>query len=99
MTTAHTITAQLNVDIAIVGGAMAGATLALGLAKLSATLSRPLRIALIEAHLASNNHPGFDARSIAIAHGSIFELTRLGIWPKLQHLGTAIENIHVWGWL
>lgn len=95
MTTAHTITAQLNVDIAIVGGAMAGATLALGLAKLSATLSRPLRIALIEAHLASNNHPGFDARSIAIAHGSIFELTRLGIWPKLQHLGTAIENIHV----
>ena len=104
MTTAHTSTEPLVVDIAIVGGAMAGATLALGLAKLSATLSatlssatlaRPLRIALIEAHVANNNHPGFDARSIAIAHGSIFELTRLGIWPKLQHLGTAIENIHV----
>ncbi|AZG72211.1 2-octaprenyl-6-methoxyphenyl hydroxylase [Shewanella livingstonensis] len=100
MTTANTATKPLAVDIAIVGGAMAGATLALGLAKLSATLSpatlsRPLRIALIEAHVSNNNHPGFDARSIAIAHGSIFELNRLGIWLKLQHLGTAIENIHV----
>ncbi|WP_350432619.1 2-octaprenyl-6-methoxyphenyl hydroxylase [Shewanella sp. H8] len=95
MTTAQTNTTPLTVDIAIVGGAMAGATLALGLAKLSASQSRPLRIALIEAHVANNNHPGFDARSIAIAQGSIFELTRLGIWSKLQHLGTAIENIHV----
>jgi 2-octaprenyl-6-methoxyphenol hydroxylase len=56
MTSAHTSTQPLAVDIAIVGGAMAGATLALGLAKLSATLSRPLRIALIEAHVANNNH-------------------------------------------
>jgi 2-octaprenyl-6-methoxyphenol hydroxylase len=32
---------------------------------------------------------------ITVAHGSVFELTRLGIWPKLQHLGTAIDNIHV----
>ncbi|MGB6136402.1 MAG: 2-octaprenyl-6-methoxyphenyl hydroxylase [Shewanella sp.] len=95
MTTAHNSTQLQAVDIAIVGGAMAGATLALGLAKLSTTLSRPLRIALIEAHVADNQHPGFDARSIAIAHGSIFELSRLGIWSKLKHLGTPIENIHV----
>ena len=95
MTTAHHSTSPQAVDIAIVGGAMAGATLALGLAKLSATLARPLRIALIEAHVVTNTHPGFDARSIAIAHGSIFELTRLGIWPMLKHLGTPIENIHV----
>lgn len=83
-----------NVDIAIVGGAMAGATLALALARLSGT-GKPLSIALIEAHLPDNNHPGFDARSIAIAHGSIFELSRLGLWPKLAHLGTAIKDIHV----
>ncbi|WP_282110019.1 2-octaprenyl-6-methoxyphenyl hydroxylase [Shewanella algicola] len=95
MTTVHHSTSPQVVDIAIVGGAMAGATLALGLARLSASLTRPLRIALIEAHVADNKHPGFDARSIAIAHGSIFELTRLGIWPKLKHLGTPIENIHV----
>ena len=82
-------------DIAIVGGAMAGATLALGLANLAQTRQQPLRIALIEANRPGDGHPGFDARSIAIAQGSIFELTRLGIWPKLAHLGTAIENIHV----
>ena len=95
MTTAKHSTQVNAVDIAIVGGAMAGATLALGLAKLSVSLKRPLRIALIEAHVADHNHPGFDARSIAIAHGSIFELSRLGIWSKLKHLGTPIENIHV----
>lgn len=87
--------AQNEFDIAIVGGAMAGATLALGLVKLSEELKRPLMIALIEANRPGVEHPGFDARSIAIAQGSIFELTRLGIWPKLTHLGCAIENIHV----
>jgi len=83
------------VDVAIVGGAMAGATLALGLKKLAKDLQRPLKIALIEAHRPDDNHPGFDARSIAVAHGSIFELNRLGIWPKIAHLGTSIENIHI----
>ncbi|MGI2066191.1 2-octaprenyl-6-methoxyphenyl hydroxylase [Shewanella sp. MF08487] len=105
-TTMHMDTSVQNVDIAIVGGAMAGATLALALARLSSAqslsaqsfaheLARPLSIALIEAHVPDKQHPGFDARSIAIAHGSIFELSRLGLWPKLAHLGTAIENIHV----
>ncbi|GAA0780291.1 MULTISPECIES: 2-octaprenyl-6-methoxyphenyl hydroxylase [Pseudomonadati] len=82
-------------DIVIIGGAMAGATLALGLAKLNQGRAQPLSIALIEAQQADDSHPGFDARSIAIAHGSIFELTRLGIWPALSHLGTAIEDIHI----
>ncbi|EGM71712.1 2-octaprenyl-6-methoxyphenyl hydroxylase [Shewanella sp. HN-41] len=90
----HMDTSVQNVDIAIVGGAMAGATLALALARLSQT-SAPVSVALIEAHVPDKSHPGFDARSIAIAHGSIFELSRLGLWPKLAHLGTAIENIHV----
>ncbi|MCW3171465.1 2-octaprenyl-6-methoxyphenyl hydroxylase [Shewanella subflava] len=82
-------------DIVIIGGAMAGATLALGLAKLNQGRAQPLSIALIEAQQADDSHPGFDARSIAIAHGSIFELTRLGIWPALSHLGTAIQDIHI----
>lgn len=90
----HMDTSVQNVDIAIVGGAMAGATLALALMRLCQT-SAPLSVALIEAHLPDNSHPGFDARSIAIAHGSIFELSRLGLWPKLAHLGTPIKHIHV----
>ncbi len=88
-----------HVDITIVGGAMAGASLALGLAQLSdkyqQQLGRPLSIAVIEAVKPDDNHPGFDARSIAIAHGSVFELTRLGIWPKLASLGSEINNIHI----
>ncbi|MCH1929537.1 2-octaprenyl-6-methoxyphenyl hydroxylase [Shewanella sp. A25] len=87
-------TSVQNVDIAIVGGAMAGATLALALSQLSSP-NAPLKVALIEAMPPSTNHPGFDARSIAIAHGSIFQLSRLGIWPKLAHLGTSIRDIHV----
>ncbi|MCG9697660.1 2-octaprenyl-6-methoxyphenyl hydroxylase [Shewanella sp. Isolate11] len=99
--TTSTSTEIQQFDIAIVGGAMAGATLALGLANLAKELKQPLNIALIEAHSPEINtqknqpHQGFDARSIAVAQGSIFELTRLGIWPHLAHLGTAIENIHV----
>ncbi len=82
-------------DIVIVGGAMAGATLALGLSQLNNKLKSPLTIALIEAHQVDETHPGFDARSIAISQGSIFELNRLGIWPWLEALGTPIGNIHV----
>ncbi len=96
MTTSTSAESQLF-DIVIVGGAMAGATLALGLAHLAKTLQQPLNIALIEAHRPDGQmlHQGFDARSIAIAQGSIFELDRLGIWQYLNHLGCAIENIHV----
>ncbi|NMH65459.1 2-octaprenyl-6-methoxyphenyl hydroxylase [Shewanella salipaludis] len=90
----QTETQVAEVDIAIVGGAMTGATLALGLARLAAK-GRPLSIALIEAQAPGEAHPGFDARSIAIAQGSIFELRRLGLWPLLAELGTKISNIHI----
>ncbi|QSX41511.1 2-octaprenyl-6-methoxyphenyl hydroxylase [Shewanella cyperi] len=82
-------------DIAIIGAAMAGTTLALALAKRAKALGRPLRIALIEAHEQGSGHPGFDARSIAIAHGSVTELKRLGLWPLLAPLGCAINDIHI----
>ncbi|WP_028771469.1 2-octaprenyl-6-methoxyphenyl hydroxylase [Shewanella waksmanii] len=87
--------AVAQVDIAIVGGAMAGSTLALGLQQLSQSLGKPLKVALVEASAPNQHHPGFDARSIAISHGSIFELKRLGVWPHIAHLGTGIEHIHV----
>ncbi|NKF50785.1 2-octaprenyl-6-methoxyphenyl hydroxylase [Shewanella sp. WXL01] len=87
---------QALFDVVIVGGAMAGATLALALTKLSAQQpNKPLRIALIEAKQVDASHPGFDARSIAIAHGSIFQLQQLGIWQHIAHLGSAINQIHV----
>jgi len=90
----HITTAE-QVDIAIVGGAMAGATLALGLAHIAKQTARPLKIALIEAHQPSDEHPGFDARSIAISHGSIFQLKKLQIWPHIAALASKINHIHV----
>ncbi|MFQ6370873.1 2-octaprenyl-6-methoxyphenyl hydroxylase [Shewanella sp. YIC-542] len=84
-----------EVDIAIVGGAMVGASLALALYQLSKQLQRPLKIALIEAHAAGQGQSGFDARAIAIAHGSRYALQRMGIWPLLSHLGSPIHDIHV----
>ncbi|MCL1049056.1 2-octaprenyl-6-methoxyphenyl hydroxylase [Shewanella abyssi] len=88
-------TAVEQVDIAIVGGAMVGATLALGLAHIALQAKRPLKIALIEAHRPNNDHPGFDARSIAISHGSIFELKKLQIWPHIAALASKINHIHI----
>ncbi|MGI2257889.1 2-octaprenyl-6-methoxyphenyl hydroxylase [Shewanella sp. GXUN23E] len=82
-------------DVVIVGGAMTGATLALGLAALKRPDGQALNIALVEAFVVEDAHPGFDARAIALSHGSIHQLSRLGLWPALSHLGTDIKSIHV----
>ncbi len=54
-------------DLVIAGGAMAGATLALALEKLTAG---NIRVAVVEAAVPDDSHPGYDARSIALAYGS-----------------------------
>ncbi|MFC3185888.1 2-octaprenyl-6-methoxyphenyl hydroxylase [Shewanella intestini] len=87
---------QVEFDIVIVGGAMAGATLALALCEYNRkNPDKILRIALVEAKTVDAAHPGFDARAIAIADGAIRELKRLGIWQHIQPLGSAIKHIHV----
>ncbi|MCF1426796.1 MAG: 2-octaprenyl-6-methoxyphenyl hydroxylase [Shewanella sp.] len=82
-------------DVVIVGGAMAGATLAMGLSALKKPDGQALKIALVEAFAVDDAHPGYDARAIALSHGSIHQLSRLGLWPSLSHLGTGINSIHV----
>ncbi len=79
-------------DVIIAGGAMAGATLALALEKLT---QKRLSIAVIEAAPSELNHPGFDARSIALAYGSCQLLDKIGIWQKLAPFATSINAIHV----
>ncbi|NHX33077.1 2-octaprenyl-6-methoxyphenyl hydroxylase, partial [Escherichia coli] len=49
-------------NVIIVGGGMAGATLALAISSLS---QGTLSVSLIEAALPDGKHPGFDARAIA----------------------------------
>lgn len=84
-----------QVDIAIVGGAMVGASAALGLVEQAKRQGKSLRIAVIEAHQSGQQASGFDARAIAVAQGSIFALSQLGIWPHFAKLGTRITDIHV----
>lgn len=80
-------------SIIIVGGGMAGATLALAISQLT---QGQLPVHLIEAvspdHVA---HPGFDARAIALAQGTCQQLTRIGVWPAIADCATAIRTVHV----
>ncbi|OYD26078.1 2-octaprenyl-6-methoxyphenyl hydroxylase [Oceanimonas baumannii] len=83
-------------DVVINGAGMAGAVLALSLAGLTRPDGSRLNIAVIEAMRPDHNqHPGFDARSIALAWHSCEQLTRLGIWPALAPLATPITHVQV----
>ena len=79
-----------TVDIAIVGGGMVGASLAVALQGLGVKLS------LIEAvpHDAAAN-PSFDERTTALSNGSRRILETLGIWAKVDAAATPIRKIHV----
>ncbi|CNI07725.1 2-octaprenyl-6-methoxyphenyl hydroxylase [Yersinia pekkanenii] len=80
-------------SVIIVGGGMAGATLALAISSL--TQGR-VPVALVEAQQPdSRQHPGFDARAIALAQGTCQQLDRIGIWSALADCATAIEHVHV----
>ncbi len=77
-------------DIVIVGGGMVGASMACALA------ASPLRIAVVEAFpLRSASQPSYDARAIALAHGSQRIFQALGLWPGLNDGVTPIERIHI----
>jgi 2-octaprenyl-6-methoxyphenol hydroxylase len=77
-------------DVAIVGGGMVGATLAVALAPLK------LRVALIEAvPPQSAAQPSFDERTTALSNGSRRILDTIGVWPALINAASAIRKIHV----
>ena len=80
----------MSFDVAIVGGGMVGATLAVALAPLN------LRVALIEAipHNAAAQ-PSFDERTTALSNGSRRILETIGVWPAVNALATPIAKIHV----
>ncbi|MDP5290857.1 2-octaprenyl-6-methoxyphenyl hydroxylase [Oceanimonas sp. CHS3-5] len=83
-------------DVVINGAGMAGAMLALGLSGLRRPDGSRLNIAVIEAMSPEHDrHPGFDARSIALAWHSQTLLQQLGIWPALAPLANPITHIQV----
>lgn len=80
-------------SVIIAGGGMAGATLALTLSRLT---GGALPVHVVEARdPRAASHPGFDARAIALAHGTIQHLARAGIWQALADCGTPIRRVHV----
>src|SRR6202451_3458350 len=77
-------------DVAIVGGGMVGASLALALQ------DTPLKVMLIEAVPAeSTAQPSFDDRTTALGNGARRILQTLGVWPQISRGAAAIRSIHV----
>jgi 2-octaprenyl-6-methoxyphenol hydroxylase len=80
-----------EVDLAIVGGGLVGASLALAVAPLG------LRVALIEAVPpgAAEQQPSFDERTTALANGTVRVFKALQAWPRMEREAAPIRRIHV----
>lgn len=76
-------------DVAIVGGGLVGASLAVGLA------GTPLRLALIEAAAPPPGAARWDERCIALNHASSAIFERLGVWEMLAPLAAPIRSTHI----
>lgn len=84
------MTASATADLAIVGGGMVGASLAVMLAPLG------LSIALIEAQpVESAAQPSFDARTTALSNGTRKILSTMGVWDAVAAEATPIRSIHI----
>jgi 2-octaprenyl-6-methoxyphenol hydroxylase len=82
--------ARADCDVAIVGGGLVGASLALALAPLG------LRIALVEAVARGEpEQPSFDERTTALANGSVRTFRTLGVWQGMERDATPIHRLHV----
>jgi len=91
-----TDTTIVEYDIAIVGAGMVGATLAHAISQIQRSDGKQLSIALIDANpLTTDKHPGFDARVIALSHGSYQILSQFNLWQQIAPTATAIKHIHV----
>ena len=80
----------MTCDIAIVGGGLAGASLAVALAPLG------YAIKVIEAvAYKAAAQPSYDDRTLAISHSSCRILSSIGLWESLEADATAIRKIYV----
>ena len=81
--------AEAGFDVAIVGGGLVGASLAVRLA------GTALRVALIEAATPPASAPDWDERCIALNDASHRILSSLGVWPALAADAEAITATHI----
>ncbi|MGH7009145.1 MAG: FAD-dependent monooxygenase, partial [Stellaceae bacterium] len=78
---------EIRAEIAVVGGGLAGVTLAL------ATAAAGLEVALIDRiPVDAMLDDKFDGRTTALAHGSKQVMAGLGVWDRLApHAGAILE--------
>ena len=82
--------AAVEVDVAIVGGGLVGASLAAALAPTG------LRVALVEGVAPdADRQPSFDDRTTALGNGSRQIFESLGLWPAIAPQAAPIRHIHV----
>lgn len=83
-------TTPVRCDVAIVGGGMVGASLALALRDTG------LDVLVIEAFAPdASAQPSFDERTTALGNGSRRIFEALGLWPQLRSQAAPIRRIHV----
>ena len=82
-------------DVIIIGGGLAGASLACALA--SARLDKALSIAVVEAYEFEHHaQPSFDSRTVALSYSSKEIFQTLNLWDDIVKLGAcAIKDIHI----
>lgn len=92
----------LHFDVVISGGGLSGALMALSLSKIPVQHSneKPLSIAIVESYEANAQQPlSFDDRVLALSHGSVNTLKKLGVWQTLSQdvnpKDCAIKHIHI----
>lgn len=90
---------ELNFDLVINGGGLAGLTLAAALVALAKQHKQNLiKIAIIEPQpidLAADYHPSFDNRAIALAYHSVQCFKQWQIWPLIEPYAHPIKQIEV----
>lgn len=86
-------------DVVIVGGAISGSVLALALSHFS---QQKMSIAIVEKSLPNyEQQGGFDARSIALAEGSLQKMRQIlplvgeNLGNIIEAIGTPIQQIHI----
>ena len=81
-------------ELAIIGGGLVGASLALALQQ--GARQRGWRIQLIEPFEPGNEYqPSYDARSTALSYGTRLIYQRLGVWERIAEHAEPIQHIHV----
>ena len=83
-----------RVNLAIIGGGLVGASLALALQ--AGAKERGWKIVLIEPFAPGDSYqPSYDARSSALSYGARQIYQRLGIWQDISRRAEPIKQIHV----